>query len=131
MGVQARRPVPYAGGGVREGIAAAGIADAVTAVVRPGPGTTEHPAGFDATRQTDGHTLLALPDIAAMHLAAIANRGRKMDFADLYFPRKRDPIQALPGFYRRQFPNHDPFFVVRNLASFDDAEREPEPLMIH
>jgi Nucleotidyl transferase AbiEii toxin, Type IV TA system len=34
---------------------------------------------------TEGLRLLDLPDIAAMKLAAIAGRGRKRDFIDIYF----------------------------------------------
>lgn len=80
--------------------------------------------------QADGYTLLALPDIAAMKLAAITNRGSKKDFVDLYFLLECYPIQTLLNFYRRKFPDHDPFFVIRSLAYFDDADLEPEPVML-
>jgi len=80
--------------------------------------------------QADGYILLALPDIAAMKLAAITNRGSKKDFIDLYFLLERYPIQTVLEFYQRKFPQHDPFFVIRSLAYFDDADREPAPVML-
>jgi hypothetical protein len=80
--------------------------------------------------EADGYTLLALPDIAAMKLAAITNRGSKKDFVDIYFLLNRYSIQELLGFYQRKFPDHDSFFVIRSLAYFEDAEMEPEPLML-
>jgi hypothetical protein len=80
--------------------------------------------------EADGYTMLALPDIAAMKLAAITNRGSKKDFVDLYFLLERYPIQTLLDFYRRKFPDHDSFFVIRSLAYFEDADMEPEPVML-
>lgn len=80
--------------------------------------------------QADEYTLLALPDIAAMKLAAITNRGSKKDFIDLYFLLETYPIQTLLDFYRRKFPDHDPFFVIRSLAYFEDADGEPDPVML-
>ena len=80
--------------------------------------------------QAHGYTLLALPDIAAMNLAAITNRGSKKDFVDLHFLLERYSIQTLLDFHRRMFPDHDPFFVTRSLAYFDDSDTEPEPVML-
>jgi hypothetical protein len=77
-----------------------------------------------------GYTMLALPDIAAMKLAAITNRGSKKDFFDLYFLLERHSIQTLLDFYRRKYPDHDLFFVLRSLAYFEDADMEPEPIML-
>lgn len=80
--------------------------------------------------EADGYTLISLQDIAAMKLAAITNRGSKKDFIDLYFLLERYPIQTLLDFYRRKFPDHDVFFVIRSLAYFDDADLEPDPVML-
>lgn len=63
-------------------------------------------------------------------MAAIANRGSKKDFVDLYFLLERYPIRTLLDFYRRKFTDHDVFFVIRSLAYFDDADLEPDPVML-
>lgn len=78
----------------------------------------------------DEYQMLAVPDIAAMKLAAITNRGSKKDFVDLYYLLKVHEIEELIDFYRRKYRDHDPFFVIRSLAYFDDADREPDPIML-
>ena len=76
------------------------------------------------------YQMLSIPDIAAMKLAAITNRGSKKDFFDLHFLLERFSIQEILTFYERKFPGHDTFSVIRSLAYFDDAEEEPDPIML-
>ncbi len=80
--------------------------------------------------RADQYQMLAIPDIAAMKLAAVTNRGSKKDFVDLSFLLDRYEMSELLSFYKRKFPNHDTFFVLRSLTYFDDAELEPDPIMI-
>jgi len=76
------------------------------------------------------YQMLSVPDIAAMKLAAITNRGSKKDFFDLHFLLERYSIQEILTFYERKFPGHDTFSVIRSLSYFDDAEEEPDPIML-
>jgi hypothetical protein len=65
-------------------------------------------------------------DIAAMKLAALASRGSRKDFIDLWVlisrHRSLDDYLAL---YRKKYAARDIGHVVRSLAFFDDAEEEP------
>jgi Nucleotidyl transferase AbiEii toxin, Type IV TA system len=73
---------------------------------------------------------LDVPDIAAMKLAAIAARGSKKDFIDLYFILRQFSLDEVVGFYEAKFPGHESFHVIKSLTWFDDAEREPGPIML-
>lgn len=69
-------------------------------------------------------------DLVAMKLSAIAGRGTKRDFWDLHLlleSEKLELAQALELF-ERKFVDSDRGHVVRALAYFGDAEREPMPL---
>ena len=79
----------------------------------------------------DGVTLVSLPDLAAMKLNAIANRGSKKDFFDLAELLDHFPIQQMIGFFAEKYPSTDPFTVIRSLAWFDDAEQEPDPVALN
>lgn len=65
-------------------------------------------------------------DIAAMKLAAIASRGSRKDFIDLWLLVARHwPLSHCLEFYRRKFAARDIGHVVRSLTYFDDADNEP------
>ena len=70
-------------------------------------------------------------DIAAMKLAAIASRGSRKDFVDLWVLISRHrPLEAYLELYRRKFATRDVGHVVRSLTYFEDAEQEPELRML-
>lgn len=75
--------------------------------------------------------LASIPDIAAMKLAAIASRGSRKDFVDLWFilEGQMSLEQALDAF-RRKYDMVDLGHVVRALVYFDDANDEPELRML-
>jgi Nucleotidyl transferase AbiEii toxin, Type IV TA system len=77
-----------------------------------------------------GIRLLGLPDIAAMKLAAIAGRGRKRDFIDLFFLLKNYKLAELLTFYNRKFPDGSEFMVVKSLTYFEDADQDENPKML-
>lgn len=77
--------------------------------------------------ETPHYQMLSLPDIAAMKLSAVTNRGSKKDFFDLFELLDRFSLEELLHFYSEKFPQHDLFFVVRSLTYFEDADNEPEP----
>jgi len=73
-------------------------------------------------------SLISLPDVAAMKLNAIANRGSKKDFYDFVALLDHFSIHDMIGFFTRKYPASDPFTVIRSLAWFGDAEIEPDPV---
>lgn len=71
--------------------------------------------------------LASVEDIAAMKLAAIASRGSRKDFVDLWFMVNGGlPLAATLDLFTRKYAAIDVGHVVRSLTYFDDAEREPE-----
>ena len=80
--------------------------------------------------EIDGITLVSLPDLAAMKLNAIANRGSKKDFFDLVELSVHLPMSEMIGFFMRKYPSSDAFTVIRSLAWFEDAEMEPDPVSL-
>lgn len=78
-----------------------------------------------------GNYLLAgVPDIAAMKLSAVTNRGSRKDFFDLNRLLDEFSLGELLDFYSRKFSGHDRFMVIRALTYFEDAENEPDPVML-
>ena len=80
-----------------------------------------------------GVPLASLTDIGCMKLVAIAQRGSRKDFIDLYFLGRegltvRDIVRALS----RKTPGVEwnPVHILRALAYFEDAEAEPPPVML-
>ena len=72
-------------------------------------------------------------DIAAMKIAAIASRGTKRDFVDLYFICKEnvslpDAIQL----YDKKYENlaTTKIHIVKSLVYFEDAESDETPKML-
>lgn len=65
-------------------------------------------------------------DIAAMKLAAIASRGSRKDFVDLWWLLKRYwPLPDGLEFFRAKYATRDVGHVIRSLVYFDDADNEP------
>jgi predicted nucleotidyltransferase component of viral defense system len=77
----------------------------------------------------EGLRLADLPDISAMKLAAIAGRGRKKDFIDIYFLLKKYSLSQLFDFYTTKYEDGSVLMVSRSLAYFDDADHD-EDLML-
>ena len=74
-----------------------------------------------------------LRDIAAMKIAAIASRGSKRDFVDLYFICKE--IVSLPDaiqLYDKKYENlaTAEIHIMKSLIYFDDAESDEMPKML-
>lgn len=78
----------------------------------------------------DGIRLVSLPDLTAMKLNAIANRGSKKDFFDIGVLLGVFPIREMIGFFTAKYTATDPFTVIRSLAWFEDAELEPDPVSL-
>ncbi len=68
-------------------------------------------------------------DIAAMKLNAIAGRGSKKDFIDLYFILQRFSLNDVISFYNEKYPDGSLFMVLKSLSYFEDADLELSPKM--
>ncbi len=77
----------------------------------------------------DNIRMLSFKDIAAMKLNAIAGRGSKKDFIDLYFLLKEFSLQEILSFYGRKYHDGSLFMVEKSLTYFDDADLQLQPIM--
>jgi predicted nucleotidyltransferase component of viral defense system len=79
--------------------------------------------------EIDGIRMLSKKDIAAMKLNAIAGRGSKKDFIDLYFLLNDFTLQQMLGFYNEKYFDGSEFMVLKSLYYFEEADSEPQPKM--
>lgn len=74
--------------------------------------------------------VLSLDDIAAMKLSAIAQRGARKDFLDLFaLAREHRPLEELLELYRKKFDVQEIGHLLYSLVYFEDAEKERMPVM--
>jgi predicted nucleotidyltransferase component of viral defense system len=80
----------------------------------------------------DGISVADPRDISAMKLAALASRGAKRDFVDLYVLSQNYGLKELVGFFRRKFAKttFSHIHLLKSLTYFADAETEPMPDML-
>lgn len=71
-------------------------------------------------------------DIAAMKLAAISSRGSKKDFIDIYFLLKEYNLADLLEIFAQKYKgiDYNKLHILKSLTYFNDAENEPEPVML-
>jgi hypothetical protein len=78
-----------------------------------------------------GCTLASLDDLACMKLSAIAQRGQRKDFCDIYaLGTKHCSLKVMLNLYQKKFKVHDISPILYGLSYFDDAESEPMPRML-
>jgi hypothetical protein len=89
---------------------------------------------LEATHSSqEGVAVAGLADIAAMKIEAIASRGARKDFYDLYFICDAGlSLRATVAAFERKFASAHPdlYHRLRALTYFDDAEVEPEPILL-
>ena len=75
--------------------------------------------------------LASLADLACMKLAAIAQRGSKKDFIDIYaLGQETFSLTHMLAFYQRKYDVQDIGHILYGLSYFDQAEKERMPRMI-
>lgn len=75
--------------------------------------------------------IASLDDLACMKLSAIAQRGARKDFCDIYaLGTKHRPLSEMLKLYQKKFGVKDIAPVLYGLNYFDDAECERMPLML-
>jgi len=72
----------------------------------------------------------SLPDVAAMKLNAVSNRGSKKDFYDLATLLEHFTLETLIGNYQSKYRPASLMMVIRSLAWFEDADAEPDPISL-
>jgi hypothetical protein len=80
-----------------------------------------------------GLRLADVRDIAAMKVIAVAGRGSKKDFVDLYaYFETGATFGDLMAIVQRRYRDTEfnAMHLLRSLVYFDDAETEPMPLML-
>ena len=77
----------------------------------------------------DGIRILSVEDIAPMKLDAVAGRGKKKDFYDLYFLLKTFTLKQLLELYSEKYKHQSDFHVIRSLSYFEDADSDPDPIV--
>lgn len=73
--------------------------------------------------------LASKADIGAMKLNAIAGRGSKKDFIDLYELLQLYSLSEIIEFYNQKYHDGSVFLVIKSLNYFDDADLDEAPLM--
>jgi predicted nucleotidyltransferase component of viral defense system len=81
--------------------------------------------------QEVGGLLASLEDLACMKLSAVAQRGARKDFCDIFaLGTKRFSLKEMLDLYRKKFAIQDLGHVLYGLAYFDDAENERMPKIL-
>jgi hypothetical protein len=72
-----------------------------------------------------------IEDIACMKLDALANRGTKRDFIDLYCIAQQLPLPDVIVLFQKKYASvhYNLLHIKKSLVYFDDAEEEPLPDM--
>lgn len=81
------------------------------------------------TLVVEGIRMLDIRDIAAMKLKAIAQRGSKKDFYDIYFLTDILTIEEMLSIFQDKFKQHEVFHIVKSLTYFEDAEAFADPIV--
>jgi len=71
-------------------------------------------------------------DIACMKISAIAGRGSKRDFIDLYVVSKHQELEQFLAWFKEKYAraNYSIEHVLKSLTYFEDAEKDPMPDML-
>lgn len=74
--------------------------------------------------------IASLEDLACMKLSAVAQRGSKKDFIDIYtIGMIHTPLKKMLLYYKKKFAVKDIGHLLYALVFFEDAERERMPEM--
>jgi len=79
-----------------------------------------------------GVRILSLPDLAAMKINAVTNRGSKKDFSDLLLLHESGiPLADALDYFCQKYGPAGRFLAIRSLNWFEDAEQEPDPVYLN
>lgn len=90
-----------------------------------------HPWIEDA-REDQGIRFISHPDIAAMKVNAVTNRGSKKDFSDLLLLHEQGiPLTRSLAYFCKKYGDAGRFLAIRSPAWFEDADAEPDPIYLN
>ena len=84
---------------------------------------------IEKSLEIEGVRMVSKEDIAAMKLNAIAGRGSKKDFIDLYFLLNEFSLEDILSFYEKKYNDGSVFMVQKSLTYFEDADAQQQPKM--
>jgi Nucleotidyl transferase AbiEii toxin, Type IV TA system len=79
--------------------------------------------------EISGIRMLDIRDIAPMKLKAIAHRGSKKDFYDIYYLLNHLSVAEMLRLFSEKFKQQEIFHVIKSLTYFDDAENYADPMV--
>lgn len=82
-------------------------------------------------QEIDNIRFLSLNDIIPMKLSAIANRGAKKDFYDIYELLKKISLKTMLELFTMKYPDIAQFHILKSLVYFDDAENQFDPITLN
>jgi hypothetical protein len=89
---------------------------------------------LEQTVPFSGLAVASLKDIACMKIEAVAGRGKKRDFIDLYFilGEMGFDLEGLLGLFRTKYHSvpGNRIHVMKSLTYFVDADSDPDPVML-
>lgn len=77
--------------------------------------------------ELDNIRLLSIEDIIPMKLSAVAGRGSKKDFYDIYYLLQKYTFSQMFELFELKFVNSNKFHILKSLTYFEDADIEPNP----
>lgn len=80
--------------------------------------------------EVEGVRLVPIENIVVMKLLAIARRGVKKDFFDLYFILERYSMDEVVRLFLAKMPHVDMFHIFKSLTYFGDADPDANPKML-
>jgi hypothetical protein len=72
----------------------------------------------------NGVSIASLEDIAAMKIIALAQRGLRRDFIDLYYLLRRFSLREIFRFTQKKYPEFDIHHGLRSILYFKDADED-------
>lgn len=81
--------------------------------------------------KSHGCLVASLDDIACMKLSAVAQRGTKRDFVDIFaLLEAHATLDRMLALYKQKYSTPDVLHVLQALAYFDDADAQRMPRML-
>lgn len=83
-----------------------------------------YPLIFPLVEFSDFPSMASVKEIATMKLIAIADRGIKRDFYDIYFLLEEFSLEEIFKWVKKKYPRFNIYSTVRGLTYFEDAEKK-------
>jgi hypothetical protein len=84
---------------------------------------------LESTINYQGLEIAQMLDIACMKVSAIASRGTKKDFVDLYMILQCKSLEEILNAFEKKYEDvgYQRLHLLKSLVYFEDAESDPEP----